>query len=188
MVTAIATIFRDLALVSLVAFFLWRNGEEPERIGWNFRSGSQNVILGTALFVVVFFGSSYLDRLLLAIGFSAPSTPTPKFLAVHGPSEYMLALVLVVVVAFAEEIIFRGYLIVRINAITGSTTWAVILSSVIFSLGHGYEGTAGVITVGSMGLAFAVVYVWTGSLAAPIVMHFLQDALVIVVLPLVAHK
>jgi membrane protease YdiL (CAAX protease family) len=49
------------------------------------------------------------------------------------------------------------------------------LFAVVFSLGHGYEGTAGVVTVGFIGLAFALVYQWRGSLVAPMVMHFLQD-------------
>ncbi|HEY6402212.1 MAG TPA: hypothetical protein VI479_12425, partial [Blastocatellia bacterium] len=33
--TAVATIFRDLGLVGLILFFLWRNGENVERIGWS---------------------------------------------------------------------------------------------------------------------------------------------------------
>jgi membrane protease YdiL (CAAX protease family) len=35
-----------------------------------------------------------------------------------------------------------------------------------------------------MGLAFALVYLWRKSLVAPIVMHFLQDFIGIVLLPL----
>jgi len=61
---------------------------------------------------------------------------------------------------------------------------AILLSAVVFSLGHGYEGTAGLITVGFMGLIFALVFKWRRSLVAPMVMHFLQDFTVIVLLPL----
>lgn len=61
---------------------------------------------------------------------------------------------------------------------------AAILSSIIFALGHGYEGAAGVATVGWMGMLFALVYLSRRSLVAPIVMHFLQDFTVIVFLPL----
>lgn len=187
-VTAIATISRDLGLVTLIAFFLWRNHETKDRIGWHLRGAFQNAIRGVALFVVVFCASGYLDQILRAAGMSSPSTPTPAFLTARGSAEYALAILLVAVVAVAEEVIFRGYLILRLTEVTGSSAAAIVLSTVIFSLGHGYEGTAGVITVGFMGLAFALVYVWTGSLAAPIVMHFLQDILGIVVLPLLRHK
>jgi uncharacterized protein len=187
-ITALATILRDLALVSLIGFFLWRNGESFDKVGWNFRSTAQDAARGLVLFVFVFWAAAFLDQLLLAVGFSPPATPTPKFLTVRGPSEFVLAFVLVVVVAVAEEIIFRGYLILRLTTVTGSTTAAVVLSSVIFALGHGYEGTAGVVTVGFLGLVFAIVYVWRRSLVAPIVMHFLQDFLTIILLPVLHHK
>ena len=187
-VTAVATILRDLALVGLVAFFLWRNGEGADRIGWNLGRGFQDVVSGCFLFLPLLFASNSLDRFLLSVGFSAPATATPKFLRARGPAEFALAFVLVVVVAIAEEVIFRGYLILRLKAVTQSTAAAVVLSSVIFSLGHGYEGTAGVLTVGFMGLMFALVYVWRRSLVAPIFMHFLQDSLTIVVIPILRAK
>ena len=81
-----------------------------------------------------------------------PSTPTPSPLAAKGIGEYLLAFLLVVVVAVAEETIFRGYLILRFRTVTASSALAVLLAAVVFSLGHGYEGTAGVVTVGTMGL------------------------------------
>jgi uncharacterized protein len=187
-VTALATILRDLALVSLIGFFLWRNGEAFDRIGWTSRNGPRDAIRGVVLFGFAFWVAAYLDQFLVALGFSAPSTPMPKFLTARGPAEFLLAFVLVLVVAVAEEIIFRGYLILRLTNVTGSTTAAVVLSSLIFALGHGYEGTAGVVTVGFLGLVFAVVYVWRRSLVAPIVMHFLQDFVTIILLRLLHHK
>ena len=100
----------------------------------------------------------------------------------------LLAGFLVVVVAICEEVIFRGYLILRLSEVTRSTAAGVLLSAFIFSLGHGYEGSAGVVTVGVMGLIFAVVYLWRGSLIAPMVMHFLQDFIGIVLTPILRHK
>ena len=91
------------------------------------------------------------------------------------------------VVAFAEETIFRGYLMLRFRGITASAGWAVVISSVVFSLGHGYEGSAGMISVGVLGAIFAIVYLWRGSLVAPMVMHFLQDFIGIVVMPLLGR-
>ncbi len=87
-----------------------------------------------------------------------------------------------------EETIFRGYLILRFREVTSNTAAAVLLSSVLFSLGHGYEGSAGVITVGVMGLVFALVYLWRRSLVAPMMMHFLQDFIGIVLVPLLGMR
>jgi membrane protease YdiL (CAAX protease family) len=181
---AVATIFRDLALVSLILFFVWRNGEPVAGLGWTFKHGRQEFFLGVALFVPLFFSANLLERALLTVGFSVPSTPLPSLTPAKDTTELLLAVVLVVIVAVAEENIFRGYLILRLKAITASPAAAVVLSAVIFSLGHGYEGSAGVITVGVMGMVFALVYLWRQSLVAPIVMHFLQDFISIVMLPL----
>ena len=181
---AVSTILRDLALISLILLFLWRNGEPIARIGWTFENGWKDIALGILLFIPLFFGAGLLESAFRAAGLSAPSTPLPSFLAAKGYSEFVLAFVLVVVVALAEETIFRGYLMLRLGNITQSIPAAIILSAAIFSLGHGYEGSAGIATVGLMGVALAVVYVWRRSLVAPIVMHFLQDFIGIVLLPL----
>lgn len=186
--TAAATILRDLGLVALIVFFLWRNREPIKRIGWTFADGWRDAALGAVLFVPMLFGTGYVEAILKAAGFAVPATPLPRALTAGSPAEFLLAGVLVVVVAIAEEIIFRGYLILRLQAVTRSGVAAVILSSIIFSLGHGYEGTAGVMTVGFMGLFFALVYLSRRSLVAPIVMHFLQDFTGIVLVPLLKHR
>jgi membrane protease YdiL (CAAX protease family) len=186
--TAFSTILRDLGLVSLIVFFLWRNREPIGRIGWTFANGWREAALGALLFIPMLYATGVLEELLKAAGLATPATPLPRSLTAVNPADFVLAVVLVVVVAIAEEIVFRGYLILRLQAITGGSGSAAILSSIVFSLGHGYEGTAGVITVGFMGLFFALVYLSRRSLVAPIVMHFLQDFSGIVIAPLLKHR
>lgn len=185
---AVATMLRDLALVSLILFFVWRNDEAVAQIGWRFQNAWREVLLGLVLFIPFFFGANLLESALLGMGFSTPSTPLPSLEATGGIGESVLGFFLVAIVALTEETIFRGYLILRFKAIRSSAVFAVIFSSVIFSLGHGYEGSAGVITVGFMGMVFAIIYLWRRSLMAPMVMHFLQDFIGIVLLPLLQMK
>jgi membrane protease YdiL (CAAX protease family) len=187
-VIASATILRDLGLISLIFFFLWRNGETVSRIGWTLKNGMREIVLGIGLYIPFTIGADLLESTLRTAGFSVPSTPLPSRLSVMGVPEFLLASALVVVVALAEEIIFRGYLILRFEAITRSLPLALLLSAAVFSLGHGYEGSAGVMTVGMMGLVFGLIYVWRKSLVAPIVMHFLQDFMGIVLVPLLGMK
>ena len=123
-----------------------------------------------------------------AVGFSAPSTPLPSSLTATGIGQFVLAFILVSIVALAEETMFRGYLIHRFRAVSANPGLAVFLSAFIFSLGHGYEGTAGIITVGFLGIVFALVYLWQKSLVAPIVMHFLLDSVGIILVPLITGK
>ncbi len=171
---AIASILNDLALLSLVLYFTWRNQESVRQLGWNFDQLGRDVGLGLILFAPVFFGGNALASLLHQAGLSAPAKQ-PSFLAVSGATQLVLGVLIVTVVALVEETVFRGYLMLRFNTATGRTSAAVILSSLVFSLGHGYEGMAGAISVFVLGAVFALVYVWRKSLVAPIVMHFLTD-------------
>ena len=185
---AISTILRDLALVGLILFFIWRNGEPIKLIGWTFKNAYRQIVLGIVLFVPIFYIAGFLENILHAVGFSAPSTPLPSSLTATGIGQFVLAFILVSIVALAEETMFRGYLIHRFRAVSANPGLAVFLSAFIFSLGHGYEGTAGIITVGFLGIVFALVYLWQKSLVAPIVMHFLLDSVGIILVPLITGK
>lgn len=184
---ATATILRDLALISLIAYFLRRNREPVIRIGWTTRDAAHEAALGVILFVPMTLLAAVVASALQSAGFAGTPKSLAGLLIPKSGWEFALAFVLVLVVAFAEETIFRGYLILRLLAITRSRLAAAVLSSIIFSAGHGYEGTAGAATVAIIGLCLAAVYLWRRSLVAPAVMHFLQDFLGIVLLPLLAH-
>ena len=54
---------------------------------------------------------------------------------------------------------------------------AVIVASVIFGLGHSYQGINGASRAGLVGLAFGILYVGTGSIWLPIIAHMLLDVL-----------
>ena len=182
--TAVATLFRDLALLCLVLFFLRHNHETVGLIGWTPRRWLKDIILGIVLYVPFLFVVSLVEQLLDFLGLSTPATPLPSGLSAAGAGEYVLGVVLVLVVAVTEETIFRGYLNLRFNNVMGNLRAAVLLSSIIFAIGHGYEGTIGVITVGVMGAIFSIVYIWRGSLVTPITLHFLQDFIGIVLIPI----
>jgi len=182
--TAAATILRDAGLVALVAYFLWRNKEGFASIGWKARKLGREIVIGALLFVPMFFFTGWLELALRGLGFKMPATPRPSYLIVEGTGEIVLAFILVCVVALAEETIFRGYLLLRFEGVGVRPSAAVLLSAAIFALGHGYEGSAGVATILVMGLIFAIVYLWRRSLVASITMHFLQDFLGLVLLPI----
>lgn len=186
-VVAWATIARDLALVALIFFFLWRNGDPIRSIGWTFNNAWKEVALGVVLFIPFFFGSNLLGRVFEAMGLSGPHKPAPTFLDANGTAQLILASFLVAVVAVSEETMFRGYLLLRFGSIMKNCASAVVISSFIFAMGHGYEGSAGMATVGVMGAVFALVYLWRKSLVAPITMHFLQDFIGIVLVPLLTR-
>jgi CAAX protease family protein len=181
---SVAVIFRDLGLMGLVLFLVWRNGEPFSALGLSLENLGGEMGLGFLLFFPMTFAAATIENSLQNAGLSAPSVPMPALVSEKGLPEFVLAFFLVAVVALAEETIFRGYLIMRFRAVTSSTSAAIVFSTAIFSLGHGYEGMAGIATVGFLGIVLALVYLWRKSLTAVIVMHFLQDFGGIVLMPL----
>lgn len=187
-VLAISMIFRDIALTCLIVYFLWRDGEPLAGLGWKGAGLRGEVALGAALFLPILYGDSMIEKVFEWFGLPSNMSQVPQFLSAKGPLEIVLACILVAVVAVAEETIFRGYLMLRLKDLTGSMTAAVIISSAVFALGHGYEGAAGVGAVFVLGILLALIYVWRKSLVAPVALHFLIDFLPLVLLPLTKIK
>jgi len=73
-----------------------------------------------------------------------------------------------------EELLYRGYLIWYVNSWLGLVPAAVI-ASVIFGLGHAYQGPRGIVLTTMVGLFMSGVYALTGSLYPSMVIHALMD-------------
>jgi len=186
-VTALGTIFHDVAFLCLIAFFLWKNGEPPGRLDLVGQQAEREIVVGVCLFFLMLLSVSLIEQSLTAAGISLPSRPLPSFLTARSPGGYALALVLVIVASVSEETIFRGYLMLRLTAVTRSRLAAALLSTLVFALGHGYEGVAGVVAVFFIGLFLSAVCLWRGSLIAPMVIHFLQDFTGLFIAPFSTH-
>ena len=182
---SIGTIAHDIALGALVLFFVWSSGQPLSSMGWTTRKMGKEIAVGAILYPAMLVVLALLSLLLSALGLTTNAS-RPGFLDPRTPAQISLGVVLVAVVAIAEETIFRGYLLLRLRELAHGIVPAIAISSLVFAFGHMYEGISGVIVVGTMGLVFALVYVWRKSLVAPIVMHALQDLLGIVIAPLLA--
>lgn len=179
----LSSILQNTALLCLVLFFIWRNQESMASIGWTRKHPWKEGLVGIALFFPLVVGVKLLESGLRKNGIPIPETP-PDYLTPTSVDQFILAFVFLVVVAVSEEVIFRGYLIRRFINLSDRPVFSVVLAAAIFSLGHGYQGVGGIIEVGALGIVFGAIYVWRGSLWAPIVMHFLQNFIGIVVIPL----
>jgi uncharacterized protein len=184
---AFSTIFRDLALTSLVVFCLWRNGEPLARIGWKSSGLKREAALGVCLFFPVLVIIWLVFKAFQSIGLT-PMRQLPHFFAAKSPWEIIVLCLLVTVSAVAEETLFRGYLILRFYEITAHLGPSVIISTAVFALCHAYEGLVSAATVGILGLIFAIIYVWRKSLIAPTVIHFLVNFILVVLMPLIKAR
>jgi uncharacterized protein len=82
----------------------------------------------------------------------------------------------VVTVAVCEELIYRGFVQRVFEDWSGGMIIAGVLgSAVMFGLAHLYQGPRGLITTFVVGLLFAAIRSWTGSLLAPLIAHFVAD-------------
>jgi len=107
-----------------------------------------------------------------------------EFLPVTLKEKWMWVL-LSLTAGVCEELLFRAFMFYYIPEMipTISTWWIVALSSIIFGLGHTYQGVKGVIVTSLMGVLFAKIYVLTNSIVICIIIHFLIDLRIIFMLP-----
>jgi CAAX protease family protein len=73
-----------------------------------------------------------------------------------------------------EEVLYRGYLLWYLQSL-GLGRGAVVVAIVAFGITHSFQGIRGIIGTGIMGAVFMGVYLLTGSLVAPIVLHATVD-------------
>jgi CAAX protease family protein len=180
--SSVATILHDLGLTALAMYFVWTSGQPLSAMGVTRRHAGREIALGAALYVPMLLVLVCVQIVLRALG--VESISIPNAMLPRSTGDIVLATVLVAVVAFAEEVVFRGYLLLRLRELIGNTTAAVACTTLVFASGHLYEGASGVVGVSVLGLVYAVIYLWRRSLVAPIVMHFLQDFFGLIVFPL----
>lgn len=75
-----------------------------------------------------------------------------------------------------EELVFRGWLLAMLHTQAGLTGTALIVAgAVAFGLAHAYQGISGVLLTAFAGAFFCVLYIETGSLLIPILLHAFID-------------
>jgi membrane protease YdiL (CAAX protease family) len=143
----------------------------------------KDIYQGIILFPPFYLSVILLLHLLTREGFSHMGR-IPSPLIPRNALEIVEGLLMVMVVAMTEEIIFRGYLLTRLIEITGNSTAGILISSLLFALGHVYEGTAGVATIFYIGVIFSLLFLKKKNLTVNIVLHFLIDFIPIVLRPI----
>ncbi|MGY1632084.1 CPBP family intramembrane glutamic endopeptidase [Geodermatophilus sp. SYSU D01186] len=76
-----------------------------------------------------------------------------------------------------EEWLYRGFFLAVVAAVTGGlpTPVLVAVAALAFGLAHAYQGLAGVVTTGVLGGVLAGLYLDTGSLLLPVLLHVVID-------------
>jgi membrane protease YdiL (CAAX protease family) len=82
-----------------------------------------------------------------------------------------------VTAGICEEWLYRGFLLAVVGALAPGlpTAVLVLVAAVAFGLAHSYQGLAGTVTTGVLGGVLAGVYLATGSLLLPVLLHAVID-------------
>lgn len=166
-------------LIALAMLFAWlRFGRPASALGFTVEPDTRALcgiilcVLALALFAAQ---ESIVSRLspekLAALGGRLGATAA---ILPRTPLEYRWFIAVAITVGVCEELLYRGYLYAV--AIPYATTFGAILGSgLVFGLGHLYQGAAGVFKTSAVGIILGIVYVATGSLLWPILLHVLID-------------
>lgn len=177
----ISVVIRNLAFALLIIYLIDIQGERDAVIGPRRISLAAIAISAGGLFAI----SSIFG--LLAGLFGAPERSV--FAAVP-PNEGELLRwiplgVMMLSVAWVEELFFRGYLLTRLLQVGTSTTAAIVVAALLFSLGHGYQGVGALAFSFAAGVFLGILWVRKGGILNLTIGHAIYN---IVALVLVAQS
>ena len=155
-------------LVALGVISLWLRREGARAVGLAFRADwGRTVVVGIGAGAGYQGFSLYVAEPALArltgklpdVSLFAPLAGNLHFFLISLTVAWTLA-------AFGEEFVYRGYLLRRIAQVLGDEprAWraALVTTSILFGVGHAYQGLSGVISAGLGGFVFGLLYLATG--------------------------
>ncbi|THE64865.1 CPBP family intramembrane metalloprotease [Salinadaptatus halalkaliphilus] len=140
------------------------------------------LFVGTVAGLVLYVANEIAAALATRVGFDHDEQ-LRELLAPDSRRGWVVLLVGVLpIVAVFEELLFRAALIGALSAGFGIDPWLLaVVSSVAFALGHGMQGSVGIVVTGVLGFVLAAVFVLTGSFLVVVVAHYWINALEFVV-------
>ena len=180
---AVASIFYVANGLCLLGIFLVFNKVRKKKpmaaAKIDFKFGWKNGLLCTALAVVVLFGFNHFINLLSYVMNSLGYNPDASMpLSLNTVGDLFLNLfVLAVIPAICEELVYRGIILNGFRKFGVHT--AVFASAAIFAIAHG--SAMQTVYQFILGVILGYILVKTGSLVASIIVHFLNNAMVIIV-------
>ncbi|WP_242096010.1 CPBP family intramembrane glutamic endopeptidase [Sphingomonas sp. CROZ-RG-20F-R02-07] len=94
------------------------------------------------------------------------------------------AALLSITAGITEELGFRLYLPLLVALVTGSAGLGFGVATVLFAAMHRYQGWAGILATGAIGVLLAAIYLVTGKLWVAMLLHMLIDLNGLVLRPL----
>jgi len=160
----------ELGTIAALAFIIWRSGDSFSSFG----------IIKDRLWRIV---AITVVLLYLSVVISIATTPghsigqvTMEALGRKSLLGWLSTASLAAAAATMEELLYRSYLITRLQELLGSTEWAILISILVFGSVHIFRGGLhGFIGTGVFGLVQAIMFVRTRSLIPLAAAHTLHN-------------
>jgi len=178
---ALLTLLSILLALGLIRLVLWFRRSSFREFGLKKPiSWLQTILIAVGGLITVYF--VVIITIPLVTRLTGQPVDKSPFDGLRGnvPALIFGLLVVWTLAAFGEELIFRGYLMNTLARIfrQEKAGWIVacVVNSIIFGIGHTYQGLSGVILLAIVGLLYALFYLGSGrNLWVPILMHGLYD-------------
>jgi membrane protease YdiL (CAAX protease family) len=166
------------ALVALLLSYVkWVERRSLTSIGFR-RPGIRNILIGIAAGTVIFAGLAGIYLVLLPALHFKEDPQVTQVMNLMLAKPFWWRLILMVRGTIAEEIIFRGYAIARLQELTGSVSIAGIISCTVFAFEHlGVWSWGHVMIAGFAGAILTLLYIWRRNLWVNTIAHFVPDAI-----------
>lgn len=138
----------------------------------------------TGYLAVILALSAVVFRRRAAAGKTVPGQAAMADLLPCTSAERRLAIIVALSAGLCEEVLYRGLLVaLGVDLLGLAIVPAAIVAVAVFAVAHAYQGVAGVLGTCLLGGSLATLYVSTGSLLLPIVVHILVDLRSLVLVP-----
>ena len=186
-VGVIVTMSIALWIICLI-FMIRKTRRQPqEALGLCSKNWAVEIALGLIVCGAM-FATMWLTALLFYLFWPAAWADLEKssegIKATIPPLNITSLLLMTVVVAFYEELVFRGFLLPRLRRLANSWIVGVIVTSIAFGSLHLYEGYGASIALVNLGIVLCLVTIWRKSVIALVVGHFLFNAATLMYLKL----
>lgn len=162
----VTTLFNLIATIVVLAIFMRFVDKKPfNDLGLSIRGRTKEIVLGLLIGVVVMTFAYYILNVLDVIQFKNSAFNLVDFLFVF---------LVFTFVSLAEEMLFRGY-ILRNFMSSFNKYFALIFSSILFSLMHGFNDNftwISFINIFLAGVLLGTGFIFTKNLWFPIALHF----------------
>jgi len=168
----------------IIALSTWLYHDAWLKIGFGPSDNWPAVIVLSLLFGALLQLAAVLFLEPLADKLTHSTTDHSAFESLRGNFKALLMWLAMVwvLVAFLEEIIFRGFFMSELASLIGTSPLAlavnVLVSSIVFGFAHWYQGKSGTLSTGVIGAILALLFIWGGfNLWLPILTHGFIDTI-----------